>query len=200
MQSAYSISESSVGNTFLARGELKDSVFLRGSHWWCIAIGNVIGMALYRLTSDRYLQHMKRKTGSFKRCHRLFHMLLGSIVLPMGLLLYGWTAEKHVHWIVPLLGTGLIGFSMILSILPINDYLVDTYEMHGAFAVAGAAMVITSFATFLPLIGPSLYHGALGIEWGNSVLAILSMCFVSLLLWLSEIWIILKREEHTMVA
>ncbi|CAI6267797.1 unnamed protein product [Periconia digitata] len=183
MQSVYSFSESSVGNAFLAR-----------------AIGNVIGMALYGLTSDRYLQHKKRKHGSLKPCHRLIQMLLGSVVLPIRLLLYGWTAQKHVHWIVPLLGTGFIGFSMILSILPTNNYLLDTYEVHGASAVAGAAMMMALFATFLPLIGPQLYHGALGIGWGNSLLAILSMCFVPLLLWLSETWPSLGRQKETIVA
>ena len=151
-------------------------------------------MVLYGLTSDRYLQYQKNKHGSFKPCHRLLHMLLGSIVLPIGLLLYGWSAQNHVHWAVPLLGTGIIGFSMILSMLPTNNFVVDTYEVHGASAVAGVAMMMALFATFLPLIGPPLYHSALGVGWGNSILAVLSIAFIPLLFWLSETWPFSKHK------
>jgi hypothetical protein len=29
--------------------------------------------------------------------------------LPVGLVIYGWTAQYHVHWIVPIIGTFFIG-------------------------------------------------------------------------------------------
>lgn len=156
-------------------------------------------MAFYGLTSDSYLRRKKRKYGRIKPCHRLVHMLLGSILLPIGLLLYGWTAQNHVHWMAPLVGTGVIGCSMILSLLPTNNYLVDTYDIHGASAVAAAAMMMAMFATFLPLIGPQLYHSGLGMGWSNSILAVTSACFVPLLFWLSEVWPRLKRERDTVI-
>ena len=56
-------------------------------------------------------------------------MLLGAIILPMGLVLYGWTAAEHLQWVAPLAGTSLIGFSMILTILPTENYLVDALEI-----------------------------------------------------------------------
>ncbi|KAF4610366.1 hypothetical protein G7Y89_g15754 [Cudoniella acicularis] len=55
----------------------------------------------------------KSKEGYLKPEHRLPLMLLGSVVLPLGLFLYGWSAEKRLHWIVPLIGTGVIGFNFV---------------------------------------------------------------------------------------
>lgn len=47
-----------------------------------------------------------------------FHLLpliFGAPFLPAGLFIYGWTAEFKVHWIVPILATGLTGIGFIFS-------------------------------------------------------------------------------------
>jgi hypothetical protein len=46
---------------------------------------------------------------------RLLPLIFGAPFLPVGLFIYGWTAEFKVHWIVPILATGLIGFGFIFS-------------------------------------------------------------------------------------
>lgn len=134
-------------------------------------------MLLYAMFSDRYIKYKKSKEGYLKPEHRLPLMLLGAIVLPLGLFLYGWSAEKHVHWIVPIIGTAIVGFSFILSILPTENYLVDVHELHAASAVAVCCVLRALFAAILPLIGPSLYNH-LGLGWGNSLLAFISMAFL----------------------
>lgn len=35
--------------------------------------------------------------------------------LPIGLFWYGWSADKQLHWIMPIIGTGWIGVGMIIS-------------------------------------------------------------------------------------
>ncbi|KAF2114301.1 major facilitator superfamily domain-containing protein [Lophiotrema nucula] len=161
LQDVYHFDDGDIGNAYLAR-----------------ALGNVIAMLFYGLTSDRYLKHMQKKHGSSKPSHRLLHMLISSILLPVGLILYGWTARSTVHWVVPLIGTAIVGCSMILSMLPTNNYLVDTYEVHGASAVAAAMIVMSFSGTFFPLIGSPLYRSALGLGWGNSVLALITVLFI----------------------
>ena len=47
----------------------------------------------------------------FKPEYRLFLMLLLTPVLPIGFFWYGWSADKATHWIVPIIGTGVIGVS-----------------------------------------------------------------------------------------
>ena len=63
--------------------------------------------------SDRVLKRLKSQTGESKPEHRLPPMFYGAIFIPVGLFWYGWTAEKHVHWIVPIIGTSCVGIGAI---------------------------------------------------------------------------------------
>ena len=109
--------------------------------------------------------------------HRLPPMLVGAILLPVGFLLYGWTADKHVHWIAPILGTSITGISAALVMLPSENYLVDSYDLYGASAIAANVILRATFGAILPLAGPPLY-GNLGLGWGNSVLALIAVAFI----------------------
>lgn len=140
-------------------------------------------MLLYAMVSDRYIKYKKSQEGHLKPEHRLPLMLLGAIVLPIGLFLYGWSAEKHVHWIVPIIGTAIVGFSFMLSILPTENYLVDVHELHAASAVAVCCILRALFAAILPLVGPPLYN-RLGLGWGNSLLAFICIAFLPALVGL----------------
>jgi hypothetical protein len=52
-----------------------------------------------------------KESFKFKPEYRLFLMLLLTPVLPIGFFWYGWSADTATHWIVPILGTGVIGVS-----------------------------------------------------------------------------------------
>lgn len=163
MQSTYpsTFSRGSIGLTFLS-----------------LAIGNTIALLLYTFTSDRYVaQQRKVKGDGFKPESRLVHLILAAVILPVGFLMYGWTLAFHIHYIVPLLGASAAGFSLTLSALPAETYVVDVYEIHSASAIA-AGVILRAFAgTFLPLIGAPLYK-SIGLGWGNSVLALMAAVFI----------------------
>jgi hypothetical protein len=36
-------------------------------------------------------------------------LIPAAFALPVGLIIYGWTAQYHIHWIVPIFGTFFIG-------------------------------------------------------------------------------------------
>ena len=48
----------------------------------------------------------------FKPELRLFLMVCLTPILPFGFFWYGWAAQEKAHWIVPILGTSLIGVSI----------------------------------------------------------------------------------------
>ncbi|KAJ5113336.1 bicyclomycin resistance protein [Penicillium angulare] len=169
MQETYGFGSGPVGLTFLGR-----------------AIGNLIGLAMYGLTSDRYLAYRRRKAGDSTPEDRLPLMILGTALLPVGLFLYGWSAHFHVQWSVPLIGTGIVGFSMLLTKLPTDNYLVDAFAPQGTSAsvLAADATLKALFGAVFPLLGPSLYRN-LGLGWGNSLLAFIGLVFLPLfiILW-----------------
>ena len=109
--------------------------------------------------------------------YRLPPLVLGGICMPVGLFIYGWTLQEHTHWIAPIMGTALIGFGLMVTIIPIETYLVDAFTLHAA-SVTAAGKVLSSFTgALLPLVGPSLY-ARLGLGWGNSLLGFIALLFV----------------------
>lgn len=102
--------------------------------------------------------------------NRLIPIIPAMVAFPVGLLVYGWCLEKHVHWIVPALATVLCGFSLSSSTTPIMNYLVDIFGDRAASAVAAVLPLRYIAGAFLPIASPYMY-GKLGYGWANSLLA-----------------------------
>lgn len=76
-------------------------------------VGSIIGAAMYASCGDKILKHLSKNTGP-KPEYRLPAMGVGAVFLPIGLFIYGWTAEKKVHWMLPMVGTGFFGVAIVL--------------------------------------------------------------------------------------
>ena len=74
--------------------------------------------------------------------------------------------------------------------LPMKMYLIDTFGLYAASAIAANTVVRAIFGAILPLARPPLYRN-LGIGWGNTVLALISLAIApsSLLLLKYGEWI-----------
>lgn len=95
----YGFSDGSVGLTYLGAG-----------------IGSFFGLALCGALSDRLVVALtKRNGGTPKPEYRLPTMFVGALILPIGLFLYGWTADKKVQWMVPIIGTGFVGAGLFCA-------------------------------------------------------------------------------------
>ena len=156
-----------------------------GLAYFGLAAGFIVGQVSVGSFSDRYVQMMKAKHGGeMKPEYRLPPLIVGSVLLPAGFLWYGWSAERHTHWMVPILGCSLIGIASMFSYLPVQLYLVDTYTIYAASAIASNSVVRSICAAVVPLGADPLYS-RLGYGWGNSVLAFISLAFVPVAVFLS---------------
>lgn len=119
--------------------------------------------------------------GRFAPESRLLPMIYGCWFIPVGLFWYGWSADQKVHWIMPIIGTGIFGFGLVAVFATCSAYLVDSYLRYAASVTAANVFLRSLFGAVLPLAGDSMYE-ALGLGWGNSLLAFiaLAMCFVPL--------------------
>lgn len=128
-----------------------------------------------------------RSAEDAKPTERLIPMLPGAVLLPAGLFLYGWSLEARTAWIVPILGTGLMGFGLSVTTIPTWSYIVDAFGTHSASAMAAALVLRNLVGAFLPVAGPYLF-ARLGYGWGNSVLGSIALSFmpVPLILVLRE--------------
>ena len=137
----------------------------------------ITGVILCALTLDRYLKAARAKHGTMKPEYRLPPMVLGGILIPLGLFLYGWTAEYHVFYIVPMIGTATMGFGFFVTTIPLQAYLVDAYKLYAASAISATLVSRCLVSAVIPLAGPPLY-GKLGLGWGNSVLAFIAIALM----------------------
>ncbi|KAK0527901.1 hypothetical protein OC835_004837 [Tilletia horrida] len=163
---------SDVDSTF--RRTYNEGPGIASLHYISLGLGFTVGGQVGGRVVDRVYRNLKKKNGGVGRPEfKLPFMCAASPLVPAGLLLYGWTIQYAVHWIVPDIGLFLFGVGMMSSFLCTQNFLVDAYQLYAASAV-GAAVFLRSVAGFaLPLASPALY-GNLGNGWGNSVLALIA--------------------------
>ncbi|KAL1637025.1 hypothetical protein SLS58_009464 [Diplodia intermedia] len=140
-----------------------------------LGTGFMAGLLFTGLLSDKLALHLAGGSASaLKPEHRLPPLVLGAFSVPVGLLWYGWAAAARAHWIVPITGTFFVGFGVLCVYMPVQAYLIDAFPVHAASASATNTVVRSLFGAFLPFAGPPLY-GALGLGWGNSLLAFVAL-------------------------
>ena len=151
------------------------SVGVSGLAYIGIGIGSVIGIILFAKLSDRLL---KADNGKYRAERRLILMMWVAPTIPIGLFMYGWSAHYKTHWIVPIIGTAIAAPGIIIITSSSQTYMIDVF---GPAAAASALAAITTLRNlmgcFLPLAAPALYDN-LGLGWGNSVLAFMTVAFI----------------------
>jgi multidrug resistance protein len=173
-QEQYGFSSGAVGLTFLGLG-----------------VGSVMGVAFFAWSSNNLLKERKaREEAAVSESEggtitpikllpedRLRSLLPAYCLIPIGLFIYGWTAQYHVHWIVPILGTVPIGFGNMAVFMSVSLYLIDAFALYAASALAANSVVRSIMGAVLPLAGQKMYN-ALGFGWGNSLLAFVALALL----------------------
>ncbi|KAI6093654.1 MFS general substrate transporter [Hypoxylon rubiginosum] len=161
------------------------SIGIGGLNYISLGLGFFLGAQVCARMQDWFYAMLKRRYGAGKPEFRVPMMVPGAILVPIGLLIYGWTAEFKTHWIGPNIGAMLFACGAIMSFQCLQGFLVDSYQRYAASAV-GAATVLRSLAGFgFPLFAPSMYE-RLGYGWGNTLMAFLGMAIglpSPILLW-----------------
>ncbi|EIN10549.1 multidrug resistance protein 4 [Punctularia strigosozonata HHB-11173 SS5] len=125
------------------------------------AIGGKVGNTLYHNSAAK-------NGGKAKPEMRLPTLIAGAIIVPIGIFWYGWSAQAKVHFMMPIIGTGIFGFGLMMTFLPIQLYLVDSF-VYAASALAAASVVRSLFGFIFPLFATQMFN-ALGNGGGNSLL------------------------------
>jgi len=160
-EETYHFSSSNVGLSYISTG-----------------IGFFVGLILIGGSADRVFKALKAKNnGVAKPEYRLPPLLFGAWFVPAGLFLYGWTAQYHIQWAVPMIGGLLFGVGMIAALLCIQNYLIDAFGAYAASATAANTLLRSVVGGLLPLAGLKMYN-ALGLGWGNSLLGFLSLAMI----------------------
>jgi MFS family permease len=129
-------------------------------------------------TNDRLVMAATAKNGGkFEPEMRLPTMIIFACILPISFFWYGWSADKHVFWIVPIIGMFPFGVGMMGVYMPIQTYIIDCYPKYAASANATLTATRSLVGALLPLAGPKMFD-TLGLGWGNSLLGFLALAFI----------------------
>ncbi|KAF1978453.1 MFS general substrate transporter [Bimuria novae-zelandiae CBS 107.79] len=148
------------------------SVELSGIHYIAVAGGELAGSQLGGYVLDAFYRRLRNRDdadASLHPEHRLPLMFPGQLIGFLGLLIYGWTAQYHVHWIAVDIGIFVACFGLQMSGMAMHAYVIDAYAEHTSSAQAATQFLLSLTAFLFPLFAPILYR-ALGYGWGNSVL------------------------------
>ncbi|KAF1971757.1 MFS multidrug transporter [Bimuria novae-zelandiae CBS 107.79] len=142
-----------------------------GLHYFAPVTGSLIALFIEWRAMDAIWARLKARNGGVARPeYRVPLMIPGSLLIPAGLLVYGWAAEKRVHWIVPDIGIGIFGCGYILSTTAVQSYIVEAYLDYTASGAAASQLPRNVFAFVFPIFAPSLFS-AMGYGYGNTILA-----------------------------
>lgn len=108
---------------------------------------------------------------------RLPPCMVGSVCLPIGLLVFAWTNYPRIHWVVSVIFTAPFGFGLVLLFVSVMTYLIDAYTIYAASVLAANSVLRSIFGAVFPLFTNYMYEG-LGIHWASGIPAFLALACV----------------------
>ncbi|KAF8075787.1 MFS general substrate transporter [Lyophyllum atratum] len=148
---------------------------IAGIHYLAIALGSTVGGQVGARALNTVYRKLKAKNGGVGTPEmRLPLLMVSATTLPIGLLIYGWTANARVFWLVPDFGVFIFSIGIGGNWTCIQTYLVDNYALHAASAIAGVSSFRALAGFGFPLFADKMY-AKLGDGWGNSLLALVCL-------------------------
>ena len=157
------------------KGDYGMTTNIAGLMYLPLGIGFILGTLFFRYAIDvAYRRLTKSNGGVAKPEYRLPCLVCGGVGIPIGLIIYGWSVEKRLHWIVPSVGMCIFGFTLVAVFQSIQNYLIDMNNRFAASSVAAAAVFRSCFGFSFPLFAPAMYD-RLHYGWGNTMCALIAV-------------------------
>ncbi|OKL61503.1 hypothetical protein UA08_03402 [Talaromyces atroroseus] len=108
---------------------------------------------------------------------RLYWAMIGGPCIPISLFWMGWTARPEISIWSPLVASGFFGFGVLCVFMTTYQYLMDTYEVYAASALAGITFIRYSVSgAFIEISLP--FYENMGVAYTLTVLGSLSAVLV----------------------
>ncbi|KAF2469390.1 MFS general substrate transporter [Lindgomyces ingoldianus] len=148
------------------------SVRIGSLNYISAAIGYVAGVQVAGHLNDSIYSKLKaRSSNNIGRPeYRVPVMPIGTLLVPIGLLWWGWSGETRLHWIMPNIGCMLFTAGCYICSCCISVYTIDAYTRYSASAVSTNLVLRSNVAAFFPLFAPYMFQ-EVGFGWGATILA-----------------------------
>ncbi|CEP64178.1 MFS transporter LALA0_S10e04192g [Lachancea lanzarotensis] len=135
-------------------------------------IGAVIGACVGGLALYIHSQFQQRKLARRKPVpeDRLEGAMAGGVLFVVTIFWFAWTAEYNsVHWAVPTVAGTFLATSILLIFVTFINYIIDSYLMFAASAVAANTVLRSATAAASPLFTQYMFD-ALGVGGAGSLI------------------------------
>ncbi|RYO90340.1 hypothetical protein DL764_008459 [Monosporascus ibericus] len=151
--------------------------------FYALGSGCVVGMFIPLISSVWYrFKYLRRfRPASIHPESHILPAMIGSVLIPIGLFWFGWSAHLSVDRnIFPLIGVALFGAGNVSLFISAVLYHRDVYlRANWPSAAAAHFFACHALAAFFPLFALQLYQ-KLGVEWATSVLGFLAVAMMPL--------------------
>jgi hypothetical protein len=118
------------------------------------------------------------KTGEIPPESMMSVVCIAAILIPVGQLWFSWTCYPvSIHWAVSIAAGIPFGCGNGGVFIYASNYLVHSYGIYAASAMAGNAVIRSFLGGTLPLAGPAMYR-ALGPNWAGTLLGLLEVAII----------------------
>ncbi|KAK6459282.1 putative transporter C530 [Scheffersomyces xylosifermentans] len=134
-----------------------------------MGVGFAVGVLFWTYLVGRIYNNLTEKNGGIPKPEYRLPCLFGAaIFIPVGLIWFGWSAQKKLHWIMPGIGSGIFAFGLVCVFQTIQSYLIDMNTRYAASSVAAAALFRSLFGFSFPLFANKMY-AKLNYGWANTM-------------------------------
>lgn len=139
-------------------------------------VGSFISIVICNFSLDRIYIRL-RDGDPMNKGHpeyRLPVTIFAGIALPIAILAYGWIAHFQLPVAFLLLSVGFMGFTLLMTMVPLSAYVVDACGPYSASALTGVIVSRCLMGTFLPLTAGPLAE-QFGYGWSFTFLGSLGL-------------------------
>lgn len=155
------------------------SIGISGLAFVGIGIGSMITIVFEPLL--RRLINSRRpdpETGKMPPEAAMTVVCLAAVLVPIGELWFAWTCvPTSIHWAAPIAAGIPFGAGNTAVFIYASNYIVQSYGIYAASAMAGNAVIRSVLGGTLPLAGPALYD-SLGANWAGTLLGALEVLII----------------------
>lgn len=153
------------------QGQYGFSAGVSGLCYFGLVAGEVIAFFVVVSQNPAYIRKLEANQNIPVPEWRLPIAILGAPLFAAGLFWFGWTGYRgpETHWAVPVVSGIFTGFGLFSIFLSLINYIVDSYLMFAASAIAANTLMRSLFGGIFPLFATYMFEG-MGIQWAATLL------------------------------
>ncbi|CAN6664818.1 fluconazole resistance protein 1 [Trichomonascus vanleenenianus] len=142
-----------------------------------VMIGVLTGAAIYiPIIHRKFTIPFEKGDGVFPEVF-IPPAIFGSIMMPIGLFIFGWSSTPSAHWIGPIIGTAIFAVGGFTIFQTLFNYLAFSFPKYMASVFASNGLFRAGMACAFPLFASAMYHrmgpANFPVGWGCTLLALL---------------------------